>query len=644
MAMSQWITESSIEKLAEVVLLIVVVSTTGNGDPPDNASKFWRKLKRSKNASDWLCALNFTVLGLGDSNYDQFCVMGVNIRKALLKGNAVEFYPSGFADEAVGLESTVEPWLMGVVGAVKASKTCRKSSVSPGCVFNSAAFRYTRIPDVRPVKGLPKWKNCGLLISETNGCVSPTGTARWKSEDDIESTLVGYTPETPFLCRVKNARMLTGPESEKQVVHMELEVPYFKENKGLSYYPGDAVGMYCSNPTSQVDELITRLGLDPLSVVELKPKLPHIYTPCSVRDIFLYCINYSGMVSKALLRTMAEYCSVEEDREGLYAICGKSIEARALYEKELVKRTSFIDILARFPSCLPDLAHMLELLPPLAPRYYSVASSPEMNPSSMHFAFTVVNYDVNGETRKGLCSNWLYSVCSQAGFVPPVDNVKPAGVFPTEAGLRIPVFFRKTREFTLPSDNSVPIIMIGPGTGVAPFRGFIQHRWKQTRALQTGGTCVGWWRGYDCALEEEEVDEFEPRRVDATSPKIPTWGSAWLFFGCRRRDWDYLYGEEFEEYWKDDVLSEFHVAFSREQEDKVYVQDLIREQGERLCEEIVDGNASIFFCGDAAVMARDVYAAFVSILQTHRELTREESESYLKKMVKEFRYVQDIWA
>jgi sulfite reductase alpha subunit-like flavoprotein len=627
----------------------MVCSTTGNGDPPDNASKFWRKL-RIKKDKDWLDGVQFTVLGLGDTNYDQFCAMGKNLDKTLKKHGAKEFFPCGFADEAVGLDNVVEPWKKSLFKFVKNMFGKGKGEDSGKKDVSSLV----RKVEPREVDGVPRYRKPAVSINvveefhKEDNSAEYLYSSRWKISN-TEAVLRGYTPDTPFLSEIKSARYLTSPESIKQVIHLSFDLPF--ENRGITYCVGDSIGIYCPNDFEIVEKIIKRLNLDPNTMIAFQGDsgklLPHIHTPCSVQDALLYCCDLAALPQKAFLRILAEYCLEEKDRESLYFLCGKSKESRQAYDNEILKkRPTLLEILQRFPSCYPDLAHLMEQLPALSPRYYSVSSSPTAYPTELHVALTVVRYRIDEETneRKGLCSSWLYEVCALQKFIEPRaslgkirQNIR--GILRKSSGkIAIPVFIRKGKEFTLPSDTTKPIIMIGPGTGVSPFRGFSQQRQLQTKALRTGGRCVGWWRGFELDLEEKETeDPFEDE-------EIPQWGRAILYFGCRRRDWDYLYGEEFESLELDRALDAFRVAFSREDDEpKTYVQDLLKKHANEVYEMTYVNKGYIFVCGDVSVMARDVQNTFAQIISQKSGIALEQASSIILEMIKEGRYVQDIW-
>jgi sulfite reductase alpha subunit-like flavoprotein len=419
---------------------------------------------------------------------------------------------------------------------------------------------------------------------------------------------------------------------------------------------------------------------------------------------------------------LADYCGDAADKAALYALCCPS--GAAAFEKLQATRPSLLELLNLYPSCKPKLDHILDLLSPLLPRSYSVTSSALSHPTSVHIAFTVVEYQVPTGTisgsdsdsnsvakdefraRKGLCTSWLHRLCLAAGFLkdhaakpspalcstsddqsdmeakacedaasaerPLIDALVSSGPIPgcsrsADGLLSIPVFIRKARSFCLPDTPSRAIIMVGPGTGCAPFRGFLQQRRCQIAARRHGGVCDGAWRGLELphagveeGIETDDDEELDDRcskpspknaRVrsigangSGTAANLGLPGPALLFYGCRREDEDFLYANDFQTFVRDRTLTALHTAFSREQQHKVYVQHRLREQGEHVCRLILKENAIFYVCGDGNKMARDVQNTVQELLQKYAGLSADDARQYIEKMKTELRYLQDIWS
>ena len=267
---------------------------------------------------------------------------------------------------------------------------------------------------------------------------------------------------------------------------------------------------------------------------------------------------------------------------------------------------SLLNLFQHFPSCQPPLAALLDCLPPLAPRMYSVSCSPLQSPHAVQVAFSVVRYDTPAGVRHGVATNWLQRICQ-----PILEKRAQAA----EANIRLPVYLRKGGSFGLPlhADSGLPnlaapLLMIGPGTGVAPFRGFLQQR--QHLAKQQDGSVA----------------------------------PAWLYFGCRQEHQDFLYQDDLKGFEADGTLSKLRVAFSRAQSSKVYVQDLLRQDAKHVFELLQHPSAHVFVCGDGANMAKDVQNTLVGILESAGGLSSADAAAFLAAMTKQQRYVRDIWS
>lgn len=574
-------------------LVILVASSTGDGDPPDNAAKFYVGLRRKSNACDRLRGIKFTCLGLGDSNYTRFMHVPRVLKTRFAELGAESFYDSVEADEVDGIEDTVEKWTDGLWNALSSiyqpapttttSTTQSKSDMLPA-------------PPSRRVR----------LVFHSNELSQP------------ESRQTTSTPsyETPFMAPLASAQMLTrcpinDGETDRVVYHMELDIA----GSGIEYKPGDSIAILPENDPKLVDGILNRLGLDGDSVftVELmesgaKPTterlLSHLRWPCSVKDALLRGCDLTTPPRKSLLRLLAEYCKEDNERKSLLKYCTASPESKAAYATDFLEaKPSLLNLLEAYPSCSPPIDALLEHLPPLPPRMYSVSCAP--TPEGRHIvsvAFTLVKYQTRYGPRPGVATGWLERVI----------NAKRG----SNDVVKIPTYLRRGGAFTVPSDLTVPWILIGPGTGVAPFRGFLQ-----ARRLQITG-----------AEKKESIAQ------------------CWLYFGCRHPDQDYLYEQDLKGFVADGTLDLLEVAFSRAQSHKVYVQDLMKQRAAAINDMIVKQQGYVFVCGDGARMAKDVHAALVDIISSHStqsgvgSSSALEAEDLLKSMAAEGRYVKDIWS
>lgn len=240
------------------------------------------------------------------------------------------------------------------------------------------------------------------------------------------------------------------------------------------------------------------------------PALSHIRSPCRIIDIFVYCCDLTSVPRKTFLRMLAEYCSDATDKTALYQLASRA-GATAFQQQMVDAHPNLLDILQAYPSCMPPLDHLVQELPPLMPRYYSLTCSPLLYPTHMQIAFTVVLHNSqhavatseSDAVHKGVCTSWLEELCAESSLLRcdfPLHSSVPTsvalpGANRVNGAVYIPVFLRRSLDFVLPEDMSRPVIMVGAGTGVAPFRGFLQHRKYQLQAMKCGGVASGWWRG-----------------------------------------------------------------------------------------------------------------------------------------------------
>jgi NADPH-ferrihemoprotein reductase len=386
----------------------------------------------------------------------------------------------------------------------------------------------------------------------------------------------------------------------------------------------------------------------------------HVAEATTPREALLFFFDLSSPPRKALLRVLAEHCSDEKEREALLRLC--SHQGTEEYERKIVEpRLTLLEVLAAHPSSAPPLARVLEHLGPAQPRYYSVSASPFASQSRIQLALTVVDVERGGRRVLGLCSTWLYRLACFAGLIAPADDAyaqgcalrgltppapPSAGRLPAgccadpRGGVCVPMFLRRARDFALPEDARRPLVLVGPGTGVAPFRAFLQHRDAQRRALAEGGESVGFWRGLE--VVEDSASEHSRR---GSPPTAAAMGHVLLFFGCRDPELDFLYRQDLEELCAAGRGATLVTAFSRQPgQPRVYVQDRLREHGKIVARLLLEENAAVFVCGDGAAMAKDLARAVQEVLAQHGGPSAADAEGLLARLVREHRYVQEIWS
>jgi len=374
-----------------------------------------------------------------------------------------------------------------------------------------------------------------------------------------------YTRANPFSARMIVNRRLSGPESAKDTRHFELDLTGW----GLAFEVGDSLAVYATNDPELVDEIIRTLGATGDEQVP-RPK----GEPTTLREALLRDYSITQPTPK-FLRAMAERASAAPTLTYLLAPNRKQDLETYLWGMEIV------DFLSEHPSARFAPEEFVGLLTKLQPRLYSVASSLRAYPDQVHFIVDVVQYESHGRLRKGVCSSFLAE---------RADDV-PVPVFPTVA-----------KHFHLPEDPDTPIIMIGPGTGVAPFRAYLQER-KTTGAK----------------------------------------GKNWLFFGAQHERCDFAYGDEFNAYLKEGLLTRLDCAWSRDQPQKIYVQHKMTENAAGIWKWIDVEGAYFFVCGDARRMAKDVDATLRKIVQEQGGKGIEQANEYVEKLKNEKRYKRDVY-
>ncbi|WP_313048708.1 NADPH-dependent assimilatory sulfite reductase flavoprotein subunit [Atlantibacter subterraneus] len=497
------------KQIAQEKLLIVVTSTQGEGEPPEEAVAL-HKFLFSKKAPK-LDNTAFAVFGLGDSSYEFFCQSGKDFDSKLAELGAERLLDR--VDTDVEFQPAAQAWRERIVEVLKS-----RAPAATGAVPQTAS-----------------------------GAVN-----------DVTST--PYTKEAPLTASLAVNQKITGRDSEKDVRHLEIDLG----DSGLRYQPGDALGVWYQNDPALVDELVGLLWLKGDEPVELDGKT------LSLREALLWhfelTVNTANIVDNYATLTRAETLQdLIGDKNKLQHYAGI---------------TPIVDMV-RFAPAQLDAAQLIGLLRPLTPRLYSIASSQAETENEVHITVGVVRYDVEGRARAGGASSFL------------ADRVEEDG--------EIRVFIEHNDNFRLPANPDTPVIMIGPGTGIAPFRAFMQQR-----AAEGAG------------------------------------GKNWLFFGNPHFTEDFLYQVEWQSYVKEGLLTRIDLAWSRDQKQKIYVQDKLREQGAELWRWINDG-AHIYVCGDANRMAKDVERTLLDVIAEFGGMDTEAADEYLSELRVERRYQRDVY-
>ena len=492
-------------------LLTFVISTQGDGDPPDDARGLVEFLAGKRAPS--LPELKYAVLGLGDSSYPQFCAIGRRLDVRLAELGATRLLPAGEAD--LDVETIATPWLERTLGLARdALKT-----LSP---------RAATVTPLRAVVAAP--------------------SSEW-------------TRERPFAAELLVNQRITARDGTRDVRHLELSI----EDSGFAYEPGDALGIWPHNPPALVESILGRLQLDGEAAVT------HAGETRALRSWLLEKRELTKLARPFVAAHAARAAATDLDR---LLAPDRSSDLGALLQSHQV-----IDLLNAHPAAW-TAAEFVDALRPLTPRLYSIASSRKAVGDEVHLTVANLVYEAFGETHTGAASAFLAA---------------------REDGARIPVYLEANERFRLPRDTARDIIMIGPGTGVAPFRGFVQER-----------STVG------------------------------ARGRNWLFFGNPYFDRDFLYQVEWQAALKDGSVDRLDLAFSRDQAEKIYIQQRLREQGRALYDWL-EGGAHLYVCGDATRMAKDVHAALIDVVAEHGGKDREHASEYVDALQQQGRYARDVY-
>ncbi len=605
--------------------LVLITSSTGNGDAPDNAERFLRYVKR-KTTPQVFAGARFAVCAMGDSNYEQFCQTGKEFDQHVERLGGERFLKRCDVDEVDGIETYVLPWFERLFGAL--------ASLPPALGGPPAAAAAAATAIAKPP---------GAETSVPAG-VEP---------DDDDLDLPGTSPSLPLLAPIVEARWLTRTTSEvsggpdkiaaaRRVLHLELDVSGLPRQLcgQPTLQPGDALAILPRHPDAEVDAILEQLQLaagvadGPLAGHLSGGEVPaHLARASSVRDALQSCLDIGSTSTwppLPLLKLLQRHASKDAEPRraaqleralakpapGRPAAAAANTNARVALDAIAREKPSLLELLEQLKAA-PPLGALLDSLPPLAPRWYSLASSTLAVPGRATLCVSMAAYLTRGadpedppSLRRGVASHFL---ARAAAPLLEGATVAAAGALPT-----VPVYVRAPsgNELRLPPTPSTPIILIGPGTGLAPFRAFLQQR-KVAHARSKLGSCR-------------------------------------VYFGCRGRDDDYLYGDELQTS-ADAGAIELRVAFSREGNAVEagywrgirlgidYVQDLIREDAAAVADVLLKQRGHVYVCGDGQGMAGDVHTALQAAIARGASISEDKAGKTLRELSAAGRYCREIW-
>ncbi|KAI9885183.1 MAG: hypothetical protein M1823_003022 [Watsoniomyces obsoletus] len=613
-----------IDSLAQVSIVVFVASTTGQGDLPANGQTFWKSLLRRRLSATYLADIHFSTFGLGDSSYPKFNWAVRKLHKRLLQLGAYELFPRGEADaqHPEGADGDFIPWL---------SNLRRHLLEVPEYA--------TGLPPILDDELLePEWllelvegsKQSGVLLHSTVSASAISGTRQDSLSRATNGTIPGSGGATDA-GSLPPAELLPIPGSLTVTVERNERVTpmdHWQDVRSLSlssafpveYSPGDVLTIFPKNFPEDVEQFISLLGWEDVADRPVRfaptrssnlshdqPPIPHLVPDLTLRNLLTHHLDINAIPRRSFFSLIAHFTNEEAHKERLLEFT-KPEYLDELYDYTTRPRRSHLEVLQEFQSVKVPWTWAARLIPALKGRQFSIASggckkisSQESAPARFELLVAIVRYrTVIRSTRRGVCTRYIASL---------------------QPGARINILLRKGGLGVSKTEMSRPVVMVAPGTGVAPMRSMLWER-------------LQWFK------DAPESENAASTNGHASSQAVV--GKSVLFFGCRNEEADYFYRDEWE-YLERQMDLEVYAAFSRDQRSKIYVQDLIRQQAELVYQLLHEQSGLVYICGSSGKMPQAVREALIEVFQGRGGIDRPGAEAYLLKMEKEGRYKQETW-
>ncbi|XP_054468741.1 NADPH-dependent diflavin oxidoreductase 1 [Anoplopoma fimbria] len=551
----------NVANLISETLVVFVCSTTGQGEPPDNMKIFWRFVFKKSLPLGSLSCLDCAILGLGDSSYPKFNFVAKKLHKRLLQLGANTLLPVGLADDQhdLGSDAVIDPWLTSF--------------------WENVFALYPSLADVIPLREdepLPPTYTFHFLDD-----------VKEKTDDRLRIPSEQTVPSQshPFPARLVSNRRVTDMSHFQDVRHIEFDIA----GSNIEFAAGDVVMMRPCNTPEDVQQFCQLLRLDPdarftLRATDNSAVQARLPQPCTVRHLVKSYLDIAAVPRRSFFELLSTFATNELEQQKLVEFSSAAGQEELHSYCNRPRRTA-LEVLADFPHTTADIKvdHLLDLFAEIQPRSFSIASSLQAHPHRLQILVAVVHYKTKMyKPRRGLCSTWL------------------ASLDPAQGEVYVPQWVKKgTLKF--PKEKDTPVIMVGPGTGVAPFRSALQERMAEGKKANV------------------------------------------LFFGCRSESKDFYFRSEWEEMMKTGHLNLF-TAFSRDQEDKVYVQDRVREHAELLWDLIANRSACFYIAGNAKQMPTSVCDALKEVFQQEGDMSSEDASQMLATMERTGQFQSETWS